>query len=78
MTTSPKAIIALPAFLLLASASTGTIAGDTAPHVAAQQLVSVEWSSSKVETTKAWLKRKKTQTTRWMARQKQRLKKLAD
>jgi hypothetical protein len=31
-----------------------------------------------VETTKAWLKRKKTQTTRWMGQQKQKLKKLAD
>jgi hypothetical protein len=78
MNTSPKVIIALAAFVLLASASTRTIAGGTAPRVAAHQLVSTEWSSSKVETTKAWLKRKKTQTTRWMARQKQRLKKLAD
>ena len=78
MNTYPKVIIALAAFVLLAPVSTGASARDTAPQVVAHQLVSTEWSSSKVETTKAWLKRKKTQTTRWMARQKQRLKKLAD
>ncbi len=78
MTASPTAIIALSAFLMLTSASTGALARDTAPRVAAQQLVSAEWSSSKVEATKSWLKRKKTQTTRWMGRQKQKLKKLAD
>jgi hypothetical protein len=37
-----------------------------------------EKASSKVETTKAWLKTKKTQTTRWMGRQKQKLKRLAN
>ena len=38
MTASPTAIIALPAFFLLTSASTGALARDTAPQVAAQQL----------------------------------------
>jgi hypothetical protein len=33
---------------------------------------------SKVENTKAWLKTKKTQTGRWMGRQKQKLKQLVD
>jgi hypothetical protein len=41
-------------------------------------LAAAEKSSSKVESTKAWLRTKKTQTTRWMGRQKQKLKRLAD
>ncbi len=35
-------------------------------------------TSSKAESTKAWLKTKKTQTSRWMGRQKQKLKQLVD
>ena len=42
------------------------------------ELAAAEKSSSKVESTKAWLRTKKTQTTRWMGRQKQKLKRLAD
>jgi hypothetical protein len=41
-------------------------------------LAVVEKSSSKVESTKAWLRTKKTQTSRWLGRQKQKLKRLAD
>ncbi len=44
----------------------------------AYELAAAEKSSSKVESTKAWLRTKKTQTTRWMGRQKQKLKRLAD
>ncbi len=50
-----------------------TITQDNAYEVAA-----AERSSSKVESTKAWLRTKKAQTTRWMGRQKQKLKRLAD
>jgi hypothetical protein len=78
MNNFPKAIIALSTFLMLSAAHAGTTAADTSLGVAAHQLVSAQWSSSKIETTKAWLKRKKTETTRLMGRQKQKLKKLAD
>ncbi len=44
----------------------------------AYDLAAAEKSSSKVESTKAWLRTKKTQTTRWMGRQKQKLKQLVD
>ncbi len=42
------------------------------------ELAAADSASSKVETTKAWLKAKKTQTTRWIGRQKRKLKRLAD
>ena len=42
------------------------------------ELTAAEKGNSKVETTKAWLKTKKTQTTRWMGRQKQKIKRLVD
>jgi hypothetical protein len=44
----------------------------------AYSLAAVEKSSSKVESTKAWLRTKKNQTSRWIGRQKQKLKRLAD
>ena len=44
----------------------------------AYELAAAERSSSKVESTKAWLRTKKAQTTRWTGRQKQKLKRLAD
>ncbi len=48
------------------------------PQENAYQLTAAEKASSKVEATKTWLKTKKAQTTRWMGRQKQKLKQLAD
>jgi hypothetical protein len=42
------------------------------------QLMAAEKTSSKVEATKTWLKTKKARTTRWMGRQKKKLKQLAD
>ena len=48
------------------------------PQENAFQLAAAERASSKVEATKSWLKTKKAQTTRWMGRQKQKLKRLAD
>jgi hypothetical protein len=48
------------------------------PQESAYQLAAAEKASSKVEATKSWLKTKKAQTTRWMGRQKQKLKQLAD
>ena len=42
------------------------------------QLAAAEKNTSKVETTKAWLKTKKTQTSRWVGRQKQKIKRLVD
>ena len=50
----------------------------TLPQDRAYELAAAERSSSKVESTKAWLKTKKAQSTRWMGRQKQKLKRLAD
>ncbi len=48
------------------------------PQENAYQLMAAEKTSSKVEATKTWLKTKKAQTTRWMGRQKRKLKQLAD
>jgi hypothetical protein len=49
------------------------------PSQCAYELVAAERkASAKVESTKAWLKAKKTQTGRWMGRQKQKLKQLVD
>jgi hypothetical protein len=48
---------------------------ESAYHLAAEKKGS---ASSKVETTKTWLKTKTSQTTRWMGRQKQKIKRLVD
>ena len=70
------------AVLVLGLTAAPTIAGPIPviplDQASAVQLTAADKGSSKVETTKAWLKTKKTQTTRWMGRQKQKLKQLAD
>ncbi len=70
------------ALLVLGLASTPSLAAPipviSSLQEASFQLAAAEKASSKVESAKAWLKTKKTQTTRWMGRQKQKLKRLAD
>ena len=71
---------AAPAVLLVLGLAT------TAPSTAAGvhqeeayiQLSAAEKVSSRVERTKAWLKAKKNQTTRWVGRQKQKIKRAID
>lgn len=68
---------ALLVFGLAASASAGPVPVASAPE-ASFQLAAAERASDKVERTKAWLKTKKAQTTRWVDRQKQKLKRIVD
>ena len=79
MTSSSKA---LPAALVVALgvATAPTAAAPLFPSLqrASYELVAAEKASSKVASTKAWVKRKATDTGRWMGRQKEKLKRLAD
>ena len=60
------------------AAMAGPIPGLTFVQDSAYELAAAERSSSKVESTKAWLRTKKAQGSRWVDRQKQKLKRLAD
>ena len=70
--------VALVLGLATASSVAAPVPVLTFPHNGSLHLTAAEKTSSKVESTKAWLKTKKTQTTRWTGRQKQKLKRLAD
>lgn len=72
---APAALLVLG--LAAASASAGPVPVASAPE-ASFQLAAAERASDKVERTKAWLKTKKAQTTRWVDRQKQKLKRIVD
>jgi hypothetical protein len=80
VTTLIKAAPCIALVLSLASAPAVAIPAYplNLPQESAVQLVAAEKTSSKVDATKSWLKTKKAQTTRWMGRQKQKLKRLAD
>jgi hypothetical protein len=73
-----RLVNAAPAVLLiLGLASAPTWAGSIHQE-AFVRLSAAEKVSSKVERTKGWLRAKKTQTTRWVGRQKQKIKRAID
>ena len=85
MSLLPKAASAAALVLVLGSAPmlAGPLPVLSFPQQSAYELAAAERKTSskvesKVENTKAWLKTKKTQTGRWMGRQKQKLKQLVD
>ena len=78
-----RLITVVPAFALVLGLGTAAVIAAPIPVLTSMQdnayaLAAVEKSSSKVESTKAWLRTKKSQTSRWLGRQKQKLKRLAD
>ena len=76
-----RLIKVVPAVALLLGLGTAAMAAPipvlSIAQDSAYELVAAE-KSSRVESTKAWLRTKKTQTSRWMGRQKQKLKRLSD
>ena len=69
---------AAPAILLVLGLATPPSSAAGIQHEAYVQLSASEKVSSRVDRTKAWLKVKKAQTTRWVGRQKQKLKRAID
>ena len=75
---------ALPAALIVTLAvgvsTVPTLAAPLFPSFqeAGYELMAAEKSGSKVASTKAWVKRKTSETGRWMGRQKEKIKRLAD
>ncbi|HEX2136156.1 MAG TPA: hypothetical protein VHG30_09675 [Microvirga sp.] len=67
------------AFVLGASSALAGPIPAIIPHDSSNQLIQpAREQPSRTETTKAWLKTKKNQTVRWVDRQKNKLKRLAD
>jgi hypothetical protein len=71
-------IKAAPAVLLVLGLASAPSSASSVHQEAFVRLSAAERVSLKVQRTKVWLKAKKTQTTRWMGRQKQNLKRAID
>lgn len=72
-----RAVKAAPAVLLLLGLASAPSSASSVHQEAFVRLSAAAKVATKAERTKMWLK-KKTQTTRWVSRQKQKLKRAID
>lgn len=73
-----RVVKAAPAVLLLLGLASAPSSASSVHQEAFVRLSAAEKVATKAERTKMWLKKKKTQTTRWVSRQKQKLKRAID